>query len=171
MPSGLDSGVRYVLPMFVFLSMMAATGLVTLWTRRHQRIAFRMAAAVLFGWLIISSARSHPDYLAYFNELGGSDPSHLIVVGDLDWGQDLTRLSTYLREHSVDHINIAYDGFYDPDSLGLPQTQKMKCGEKPSGWTAVELRRARLYSECYPWIDQKHFITTVGKTMSIYDMP
>jgi hypothetical protein len=171
MPSHLDSGVRYVMPMFVFLSILAAVGFTMLWTRRHQRIASRTIAILLFAWLAISSARAHPDYLSYFNEFGGRDPSHLIVVGDLDWGQDLTRVATYLREHSIERVSIAYDAYYDPNALGLPQTEKMKCGDKPSGWIAVEMRRMRLYPECYPWLAQQHAITTVGKTMVIYYVP
>jgi hypothetical protein len=167
-PSHLDSGVRYVLPVFVFLSILAGFGLTKLWTRRDHRLISRAAAILLFAWLAISSARAHPDYLAYFNEFGGRDPSHLIVVGDLDWGQDLTRLATYLRERQVKHVQIAYDGFYEPEALGLPETEKMKCGANPSGWIAMELRRARLHSECYPWLAQQHSITTVGKTMAIY---
>jgi hypothetical protein len=167
-PSQLDSGVRYVMPMFVFISILAALGLVTLWTQRHYRVITRTVAVLLFTWLAISSARSHPDYLAYFNEFGGADPSRLIVVGDLDWGQDMTRLSAYLREHQVKHVQIAYDGFYEPNALELPETEKMQCGAKPSGWVALEARRARLYPECYPWIAQQRAITTVGKTMAVY---
>src|SRR5262249_46990945 len=88
-PARLDSGVRYVLPVFVFLSILAALGLTTLWSQDQHRMVWRGAAVALFGWMTISSASAHPDYLAYFNEFGGKDPSHKIVVGDLDWGQDL----------------------------------------------------------------------------------
>ena len=168
-PARLDSGVRYVLPVFVFLSILAAFGLSTLWMRESHSMVSRAAAILLFAWLAVSSAWSHPDYLSYFNEFGGRDPSHLIVVGDLDWGQDFTRLSTYLREHSVKHVSIAADTFFEPQPLGLPETELVKCnGPKPSGWVAVELRRARLHSDCYPWLAEQHAITTVGKTMTLY---
>jgi hypothetical protein len=167
-PSHLDSGVRYVLPVFVFLSMLAAFGLATLWEHR-RRVPARAVAILLFAWLAVSSAWSHPDYLAYFNELGGRDPSHLIVVGDLDWGQDYTRLSTYLRDHSIKHISIVPDNLFEPAVLGLPETELVPChGEKPVGWVAVQLRRARLRPECFPWLPQQHAVATVGKTMTIY---
>jgi hypothetical protein len=170
-PVRINIGVRHVLPMFVFLSILAALGLAVLWKRRDQRLVSRAAATLLFAWLMISSARSHPDYLAYFNELGGSDPSKLLVVSDLDWGQDLARLATWLSEHEVKHINIAYEGVYDPNALGLPETDNVTCSAKPLGWTAVEVRRARLYPECYRWRAQQQSITTVGKTMLIYYVP
>jgi hypothetical protein len=167
-PSRIDTGVRYVLPVYVFMSMLAAAGVVTLWNRRHHRIAWRAAAIALLGWMAISSAMSHPDYLAYFNEFGGDDPSRLLVVGDLDWGQDLTRLSAYLREKQIDHISIAYEGFYDPATFGLPETVRMKCGDVPSGWVAIAVRRARRYPECWPWLPQQQRVEVVGKTMWIY---
>jgi hypothetical protein len=171
-PSRLNIGLRHVLPMYVFLSVLAAVGLATLWTLRDHRLVSRTAAILLLSWLAISSARSHPDYLAYFNEFGGRDPSRLLVISDLDWGQDLTRLATYLREQHVQHVSIAYDGWYVPDALGLPETQNIttNCDAKPSGWVALEVRRARVHPECYPWLPQQHLLTTVGKTMWIYDM-
>jgi len=168
-PARLDSGVRYVLPVFVFLSILAAFGLTTLWVQDKRRLMWRTTAAVLFAWLTVSSALAHPDYLAYFNEFGGKDPSHKIVVGDLDWGQDLTRLSTYMHEHSIQRVSVAYDGFFVPESLAFPETQMLECGAaRPSGWVAMELRKERLYPECYPWLSGQPAVAKVGKTMSVY---
>src|SRR5262249_11954694 len=42
-PSRLDSGVRYVMPMFVFLSILAGIGLTTLWTRRDHAMVWKTA--------------------------------------------------------------------------------------------------------------------------------
>jgi Dolichyl-phosphate-mannose-protein mannosyltransferase len=170
MPSRIDTGVRYVLPVYVFMSMFAALGAMSLWSRRHRRTLWRAVAVALLGWMAVSSAMAHPDYLAYFNEFGGKDPSRLLIVGDLDWGQDLTRLATYLREQNVKHISIDYDGFYDPGSLGLPDTYKLPwdCSEKASGWVAVEIRRSHLHPQCFTWLAGHRPVTLVGKTMWVY---
>jgi Dolichyl-phosphate-mannose-protein mannosyltransferase len=168
-PARLDSGVRYVLPVFVFLSILAALGLTVLWKQQKQHVIWRSVAIILFGWLMFSSALAHPDYLAYFNEFGGKDPSHKIVVGDLDWGQDLSRLSTYMHDHSIQHVSIAYDGYFVPESLAFPETQMLDCsGTRPSGWVAMEVRRERLFPECYPWLTGQQAVAKVGKTMSLY---
>jgi hypothetical protein len=183
-PTSLDIGVRHVMPVFAFLAMLAAVGTVRLWngpasgvqdsaTESCSTVAFwggRFAVAILMAWLTVSSALTHPDYLSSFNELGGSHPENILLISDFDWGQDLTRLSTYLREHQVKHVSIAYDGFYDPKALGFPESEHVDCGVTPSGWVAVEERRARLYSECYPWLSQQKLIATVGKTMRIYNL-
>jgi len=182
-PSHLDIGVRHVMPVFAFLSMLAAVGAVKLWNARSARTndsqsKSRMAlwgrpaaVVILLAWFAVSSARAHPDYLSYFNERGGSTPADILVISDLDWGQDLARLATYLREHQVKHISIAYDGYFDPDALGFPETEHVNCRATPSAWVAVEVRRARLYPECYPWLSQQNLITTVGQTMLIYYLP
>jgi hypothetical protein len=169
--SRLDSGVRYVMPIFVFLSILAGAGFWALWTRTDRRLVYRGAALVLGAWMVVSSLSAHPDYLAYFNEFGGSDPSRLIVIGDYDWGQDLTRLSKYAHENSIDHMTIAYDGFFDPDSLDLSGSQRLPCTNTPSSeWVAIELRRLRVYPECFPWLGNRHPVARVGKTMLMYKM-
>jgi hypothetical protein len=181
-PTSLDIGVRHVMPVFAFLAMLAAVGAVRLWNGRpaaaqdspaEPRIGLwggRAAVVVLMAWLTVSSARAHPDYLSYFNELGGSNPENILLISDFDWGQDMARLATYLREHQVKHVSIAYDGFYDPVALGLPESEHVECGVAPSGWVAVEERRARLYRECYPWLSQQNSVARVGKTMLIYNL-
>jgi len=182
-PSRINIGVRHILPIFAFLSMLAAVGAVWLWNARpvgsrdsQARSGVAMwagpiAVIILFGWLIVSSARAHPDYLSYFNELGGSNPANILVISDVDWGQDLTRLSTYLSEQQVKHVSIAYDGYYDAATLGLPETVKLRCGETATGWISIEERRARVHSECYEWIASQPLTAYVGKTMRVYYLP
>src|SRR5439155_27138589 len=112
----------------------------TMWGQDKQCRVWPVAAVVLVAWLTISSALAHPDYLAYFNEFGGKDPSHKIVVGDLDWGQDLTRLSTYMRDHSIQRVSIAYDGLFLSQSLAFPKTELLQRDRaRASGRAPVEV--------------------------------
>jgi hypothetical protein len=171
-PSKLDSGVRYVMPIFLFIAILSGFALSELWGRQSRQMLVRATAVLLFTWLALSSASAHPDYLSYFNELAGRDPSRYIVIGDLDWGQDLTRLSAYLRQHSVKHLSIAYAAYFDPVPLGLPETERIPCNaSRPSGWIAIELRASKVYPECFSWLAGQHPIAKVGKTMSVYYLP
>ena len=167
-PSKLDSGVRYVMPVFVFIAILSGFALSMLWERQSQRMLSRVTAVLLFTWLAVSSVRAHPDYLSYFNELAGRDPSRYIIIGDLDWGQDLKRLSAYLREHSVTQVSVAEDNYFDPAPLGFPATKLIQCHERPSGWVAIDLRGSKVRSECFPWLAGQHPIAKVGKTISVY---
>jgi hypothetical protein len=169
MPTRLDIGVRHVMPVFAFMAMLAAVGAVTLWNR-HLKLA-RVATVGLLAWLVASSVLAHPDYLSYFNELGGNNPAQILVISDLDWGQDLTRLSGYLRQHQVKHVSIAYDNYFDGQALGLPDSVRLRCGEPATGWVAVEERRARVFPECYRWIGTRPPTAYAGKSMRIYYLP
>ena len=100
-PTSLDIGVRHVMPVFAFLAMLAAVGVVRLWNvrptgahdsptgSRAALLAGRAPAVILLAWFVVSSARAHPDHLSYFNELGGDNPANILVISDVDWGQEL----------------------------------------------------------------------------------
>jgi hypothetical protein len=182
-PTKLDIGVRHVMPVFAFLSMMAAVGAIALWNGSFARAqgsagesrtllrAARAAVVVLFAWFIVSSARAHPDYLSYFNELGGSNPANILVISDVDWGQDFTRTSSYLREQQVQHVSVGSDNYFDPAALGFPETVLLKCRETATGWIVIEERRARVHPECYQWVASQPLKAYVGKTMRVYYIP
>ena len=81
----------------------------------------------------------------------------------------MKRLSTYMHDHSIQHVSLAYDGYFIPESLAFPETQLLDCyAPRPSGWFAMEVRRERLYPECYPWLPGNEPVARVGKTMTVY---
>jgi 4-amino-4-deoxy-L-arabinose transferase-like glycosyltransferase len=181
--SRINIGVRHVMPIFGFFSMLAAWGVVSLWnsgsraareSRSRSRMpwwAGRAAAVVLLSWFVVSSARSHPDYLAYFNEFGGNNPANLLLASDLDWGQDLTRLASYLHEQQAGQVSVLYMVAFEPSSLDLPNGVQLHCGEAATGWVAIEERYARTYPECVQWLGSEPMHAYVGKTMRVYYLP
>ena len=74
LPSRINIGLRHVLPMYPFLAIVAGLGVVALWRARRAVPAASALAVLLVGWQLVASARTHPDYLAYFNELAGQPP-------------------------------------------------------------------------------------------------
>jgi hypothetical protein len=181
LPTRLDIGVRHVMPAFAFLSMLAAVGAIRLWNwrppvavsagMRVSRWAAPMGVLVLWTWFIASSARAHPDYISYFNELAGSHPADILVISDVDWGQDFSRLSTYLTGQHAKRLSVASDNLFDAAALGLPESVRLKCGETATGWVAIEERRARVYPECYTWIAGQPMQTYIGQTLRVYHLP
>ncbi|MBI3473551.1 MAG: glycosyltransferase family 39 protein, partial [Candidatus Solibacter usitatus] len=93
--SRINIGIRHVLPVYIALAAIAGAGAIDL-VRRGGWPA--RAGAALLLVLAATSALSHPDYLAYFNALAGSEPEKILVDSDLDWGQDMKRLGQRLRE-------------------------------------------------------------------------
>ncbi len=117
--TGFNHHFRYVLPMFPFaIVMIARLGmLVTAATARRAALVVGATAAT-----VASSLAVYPHCLSYFNELAGG-PEHgdeHLVDSNLDWGQDLLALRSWLRLHQpTDPLGLAYFGGMDPRTAGI----------------------------------------------------
>jgi hypothetical protein len=122
--SGMQLGIRYVLPVLPFLFLFAASLAQTLPLRpgTPQRIVIGIVAAAA-----LSSVRYHPHHLAYFNErAGGPDNGwRLLSDSNIDWGQDLYGLEAWLRQNPVEQLHLAWFGTLPPSDLGV-QTQRVQ---------------------------------------------
>ncbi len=138
MSSRINIGLRHILPIYLGLSLLGAVAVVTLLEWSDPRPWLRGALALLILWLAGSSLRSHPDYLAYFNETAGSEPEKILVDSDLDWGQDLKRLASRLRE--VGATGVAFDRYIlgNPEKeLGFPPVYPLDPNAPRVGWNAI----------------------------------
>jgi 4-amino-4-deoxy-L-arabinose transferase-like glycosyltransferase len=165
MTSPLDLGIRYVLPVFVPLSVAAGAGVVAMWERR------RAAAAVLLAWQLIASAVAHPDYFPYFNELAGPDPSRFLIDSNLDWGQDMLRLSKVLRESSVKHVGVALFTNSNLDALHLPPRHGLNGFVPESGLFAISEHLYRMDGTrgAWRWMKDRPY-QRVGKSIRLYNI-
>jgi hypothetical protein len=138
--SHINIGVRHVLPVYVAFSILAA--LAVLWLIELSRTArwAGWAVGVLLIWLAAGGAWKHPDYIAYFNELAGSEPERILVDSDLDWGQDMKRLGRRLHELGAQQVYLVSmpDIFpYLESRHGFPRLMEADPKTPQPGWTAV----------------------------------
>ena len=117
---GLNIGHRHLLPMAPFLFVIGGRAAAGLWESRRR--ASKAVVLLLAGWYALSTARIHPHYLAYFNEIAGgpANGSKYLVDSNLDWGQDLKRLKSYVDEKGVGRILLSYMGSADPEYYAIP---------------------------------------------------
>jgi hypothetical protein len=176
LPTSLNIGVRYMLPLYPLLALTAGIGVAWLWRRQ------RAAAIVLLLWTAVSSAAAHPDYLAYFNEVAGSHPERILVDSDLDWGQDMARLGAELQRRRVPYLHMAclYTG--DDTRLGLPAWDGLEPYQPVTGWVAVSQTMLQNYGWmvsqqrnrpdlAFAWLDQYQPVGRVGKSILLYYIP
>jgi hypothetical protein len=135
--SGINIGLRHVLAIYPLLSIAAGHAVVELWRRAGGTLVFRGLAVGLVGWLAGSSAFNHPDYLAYFNEFAGRSPERIEVESDLDWGQDLDRLSKWLHARGVTEVGLSYFGTAELSQAGLPKHFELPPNREVDGWIAI----------------------------------
>lgn len=114
-------GIRHVLVTLPLIAIVAGTAAGPILEREPLRSFLMCGFAALVLWQVVESARSQSDFLAYFNELAGKDPSSILVMGcDLDCGQDLYRLAHELQVRHVDQCALAVWSSADIARLGLP---------------------------------------------------
>jgi len=115
--SRFNIGHRHLTPLYPFLCLAIAPLAAHLAVRGVKRVA----VAVLVASCFVSFALATPGYLSYFNVLGGgkSGAAHHLVDSNLDWGQDLGRLKTWMDRHAVSEIDLAYFGTADPAAYGI----------------------------------------------------
>jgi hypothetical protein len=178
-----NAGVRHVMVLFPLLAVIAGCGCGFLWQApgRWRRVG-RSTLAALLLWQCLASLRAHPDYIAYFNELAGPDPSRVLVTGcDLDCGQDLFRLSQALRARGISHLNIAVWSSADTSRMSLPAFDTPPPFQPVTGWLAISLRArlmGDLFHTTYPsgafaWLDRDKDqpVVKIGKTILLYYLP
>ena len=181
MCSKINIGIRHILPVFIGLSLLAAVAACWI-VQRAGRQRWQMAALVLLAaWFAGSSLLSHPDYLPYFNELAGDHPENILVDSDLDWGQDIKRLSVRLHEMDVHEFYLCTLLIADFETQhGIPRRlDRLDVINPPTGWVAIEFTywkqtRMGLYDN-YPhltiWPDRVPATEKVGKSMLLWYFP
>jgi hypothetical protein len=180
-PARINIGVRHVLPVFMVLALCGGVAAVAAWRRVAGRGRLLLAVVAAAG--LWSTARIHPDYLAYFNELAGAHPERVLVDSDLDWGQDLRRLRDTLRARGIDSVTTAYFGSAVPEMYGIPVRAKWVRGDTVHGWFVVSQtlrqrgdavlrnRRWTLYPDVFDFLDGIEPEARVGRSLLLYRLP
>ncbi len=115
--SGPEIGLRYVLPAYPFLIVLAGA----LWPASRKSGVKQAVLVLALGWQLLAAVRIYPHYLAFFNELAGgpSQGFRYLVDSNLDWGQDLKGLARYLEERGIERVRLSYFGAADPSMYGI----------------------------------------------------
>jgi 4-amino-4-deoxy-L-arabinose transferase-like glycosyltransferase len=113
----LNIGYRHILPILPFLFVFASSVARSIELRKTPVAA---TCLLIVAWYLIGSVRIYPHYLAYFNELvGGPDNGwRYLVDSNLDWGQDLKGLKSYMEQAGIEEIYLSWFGSTYPDAYG-----------------------------------------------------
>ncbi|NQU99426.1 MAG: hypothetical protein HQ538_01700, partial [Parcubacteria group bacterium] len=177
----LNIGLRHILPLYPFLFILCAKYFFKLFNK-ESNIILKIVGVLLLVWYAIANFIAYPSYLAYFNEIaGGNKAGHKYTTdSNVDWGQDLKRLASYVEENNIEHINIDYFGgsvpryFIDEDKITIWNSNK----GKPTGWFAVSAtyyQNSRWYSKVqgemdYAWLDNIEPEEIIGGSILVYNL-
>lgn len=116
MALGIAPMVRYVLPMYPFVAIVAATSVYFTRTRMS-----RILLVFLLLWYAWGTVWQHPHFISYANELVGPRARRYEVLSDsnLDWGQALPDLVQYVKDTRLGKVTFSYFGRDDASLYGL----------------------------------------------------
>jgi hypothetical protein len=89
------------------------------WARAGK--ALRAGVAALALWSAGSALSFYPDFIAYTSEhQPNRDTGYQVFVdSNLDWGQGLKELRTFMREENIPRIYLSYFGSALPEGYGI----------------------------------------------------
>jgi hypothetical protein len=175
MSSRINLGVRHLLAIYPLLAILAAYAVCEfLHLARRTAPALAIIPVLLSSWVIAEGWSARPDYLAYFNEFAGAHPERILAESDLDWGQDLYRLSARLKELRVNHVSVLYFGVMPLELAGMPSFT-LASDQVPTtrGYLAVSARFLTLANardgSCN-WLKGREPSEIIGKSIYLYNL-
>ena len=202
--SALNIGVRHVLPTFPFIYLLSSIKITEWLTPRlkfsflnifesirgiWKKTALLLVRYSIFMFIIIcligGVVLTFPNYLSYYNILGGGvDNGYLIATdSNYDWGQDLYRLRDYMDEHHIDKISLHYFGGGSPEYSLSNRFEPWWSARGPAhGWFAISstilmgsqgnyIEGLTVKTEdSYSWLTAKP-VGRAGKSIFIYNLP
>jgi len=183
--SNLNIGIRHLLPIFPFTIILVSRATVS-WLKDPFLKVKYIFLGFLILWQVISVILICPYFISYFNELiGGAKNGYKYVTdSNLDWGQDLKRLSLFVKEKKINKIYLNYFGGGSPAYyLGnkyYPWDAKQSPVQlPPNSWLAVsanELQGGRAIpvkgfdqkSDYYQWLNKYEPVKIIGHSIFVY---
>jgi hypothetical protein len=180
MASDINLGVRHVLPVSPFGFLIAAVAAGHLWT--HGRGARLVLSAAVALWAV-GYASVYPHTLTFINLAAGGSARgpKLLADSNLDWGQGLKALKSWMDREGVEQVNFAYFGSIDPGNygvkyIGLPTHPLFEGSEPPRlpGYVVVSptvqalSRRAPHLELFYAGLEDQEPVAVVGHVLRIY---
>jgi len=147
--SHLNIGLRYVLPVYPVIYLFIGLMFASYYDQIKKKLAYFICLTFLVIWAIIGSIQSLPSFLAYFNEFAGKPVNYdkILIDSNLDWGQDLKRLRTWMNKNGIEKIHLDYFGgggvdYYLKDRY-IPSESY---GAKEAGYYAISRHNFRTSS-------------------------
>jgi hypothetical protein len=183
-------GLRYLLPIYPFLFVLAARVGTLQFGRSLATVLGRVGCVGVVGLTAASSLMIAPHQLAYFNELiGGPDQGHWYFSdSNLDWGQDLKGLKSFMDREGVPVIYLSYFGTAAPAGWGIryqfvpgwvenmqdpnleervPQSSRQILAISVVNLQGIYFGDQR---DRYRWLESRTPLTSIGHSIYVYDL-
>jgi hypothetical protein len=183
----INIGLRYALPIYPFLFVLAAR-VATFPLRRWVGV---LVLGIPLAWTAISAFRIAPHHLAYFNELVGGPEQGYRYLSDsnIDWGQDLRGVRDFLEREKVEMVYLSYFGTAPPEAYGIryqylphllpsffPREDSIELLPPKTPRELLVISVTNLHgtyltrSDQYHWLLERTPIARIGYSIFVYDL-
>lgn len=181
--TGVNHHFRYVLPMFPFVCIWV--GAVGQFSCRANYFGSRLLILTLL-WIVVSSLSVYPHSMSYFNELSGGPlrGDRYLLHSNVDWGQDLYHLKSWIaHRNDVHHLQAYLRNPYSTriltDSTTIfehdarPQLRSIIADEPLGyfipvpGWYAASIHRLHV-SRSLQWLLRMKPVASVGYSIRVF---
>jgi 4-amino-4-deoxy-L-arabinose transferase-like glycosyltransferase len=172
--SHINLGQRHIFPIYPAIFVFLGIFLSVVVKNRNQVFKILIfAIAVLY---LLTSLLAFPAYTAYFSELiGGEKNGHKYLVdSNVDWGQDLKRLRSYLIKNQIPFVCMSYFGqaslvYYGIDYRYLPTSQDPHDPNQVNCLVAISLTSYLSEDGAYWWLKKYQPDVRIGGSIYLYD--
>jgi len=170
MTSGINIGVRHLLPMLPLLAVGIGCAVAYVSDRRLKYAAIALAAGQAVTALV-----AYPLYLQYFSEVvgGAANGQKYLIDSNYDWGQDANRLKAFLAERQIKHIYLNYFGTqFSIEHLGISNTRIGADGAKKIQEGTLVVSASELMRPEWAWLrNSREPLARVAQTLFVYQFP
>ena len=172
--SHINLGLRHIFP--VYPAVFVAVGLFVAATLASKNVWLKWSVVGISALYVLSSALAFPAYTAYFSELvgGSANGPRYLVDSNIDWGQDVKRLSAYLKEHEVPFVCMSYFGqaslvYYGLDHRYLPAESDPHEPTDVNCVVAISITSLLSEDRAYAWLRAYQPDARIGGSIDVYD--
>jgi len=170
MTSGINIGVRHLLPMLALGAVGTGCAFARLTDRR-----LNLAAKALVAWLAMTTLLAYPLFIQFFSEAvgGARNGQKYLIDSNYDWGQDAKRLKKYLEEHQIKHIYLDYFGNqFSIEYLKISNTRVNAESAKQIPQGTLVVSASQLMRPEWSWLrESRQPAARVAHTLFVYQLP
>lgn len=175
MTSHVNIGVRHIAPMFPVL--FVATSYLLVSVRPAFQKMFQMLCFLILCIGLIPVILNFPYPLAFFSEIAGGpqDGHNYLLDSNLDWGQNLKFLKTYLIKHRIPHVCMVYFGQGDLIHEGIdfryvPKNSELEGIRDINCVVAISAESLFWEKSNYTWLLSYKPTATIGWGIYLFDL-
>jgi 4-amino-4-deoxy-L-arabinose transferase-like glycosyltransferase len=176
MRSGINIGIRHILPVLPVLGILSGAGAVAAFRAVGRSQLRNGVVACLAAAHVLGLAWCYPDYISDFNALvGGRVGGEKISIVGEEWGQDMVRLGTALQERGVKVLRYNTDTFTSGLELARfdVRVERLACPKKAplNVWVGVNARERARFPECLTWLPKRDPDVVINNHIWLFKLP